>query len=163
METEATNSNESTKLTVWQYLFNIKVAVNASIVWIGLICQDFYVYVLNFTWISNWKLNDSSSYTINWLLTLFFLYCLFCLINYLFKLPALQKLYNKKIAYTVLFVWLIMNVSCYQLLYFNYFIEYTKNYIYNLKVIHLFALYSLVLVITQLIKRFKENRIKTNK
>lgn len=160
MEIESKNSTDSVKQTVWQYLFNFKVAVSASIVWIGLICQDFYVYVLNFTWISDWKLGESTPYKIEWILTLLFLYCLFCLINYLVKLPALQMLYHKKIANITLIVWFIMNISCYHLLYFDYVIDIVNNTIYTLKVVHLISLYALILVITSLFQRRKENNVK---
>ena len=141
METKSTISTDSTNLSAWKYLFNFKVALSACAVWIGLICQDFYVCVLNFSWILDWTPTENKSY-IYWILTLFFIYFLFCLINYLVKLPALQRLYHKKVANITLIIWLIMNISCYQLLYFNYFIGYSALCIYKLKVIHLFALYS---------------------
>ncbi len=88
----------------------------------------------------------------------FIIFILFFLFNQLLnQLPALKKLYNKKVANIVLAIWFLMNISCYQLLYFNYEIVIT---VYIFKVVHLIVLYALVLIIKNLIQRYQEKTIK---
>ena len=156
-EVEEDSQQNNSKSSFWHHIFNFKVAVSASLVWLGLICQDFYVYAMHMSWISRWYLASDAAYIVKWLATLIIVYLLFLFINYLIKKTVFKPLYHKKIAYIVLVVWLVMNLSCYQLLYFDYIPE-LKVYIF--KLLHLIALYALVLTITRLIQKFRDKQIK---
>ncbi|MCM1404268.1 MAG: hypothetical protein NC133_02070, partial [Prevotella sp.] len=95
---------------------------------------------------------------LRWFGSLILLYVAFLVLSWLVKRLALKPLYHKKITYIILVIWLVMNLSCYHLLFFGYYVARLK--VYLLKLIHLFALYALVLMITSLIKRRHEPKIK---
>ncbi len=152
--TEMLTDTNTVKPRFWRNLFNLKVALNAGIVWLGLICQDIYA---QFGWISTNSTISLGTQVLRWLIVLILLYATFLVLSYLAKRPALKSLYHKKIAYIVLVIWVVMNVSCYQLLYFGYF---ARIRVYLLKLMHLLALYALVLTITRLIQRWHESKVK---
>ncbi len=143
-----------TKSKFWRNLFNLKVALNAGLVWLGLICQDIYA---RFGWISTNSTPPPGTQVLRWFIALLLLYVVFSIINCLVKRPELKSLYHKKIAYIVLVIWVVMNVSCYNLLYFAYS---ARIRVYLLKLMHLLALYALVLTITRLIQRWHELKVK---
>ena len=142
------------KTPFWCYIFNPKVLVFALIIWVGLVCQDFYGYI--FKWTAFFQFNKYF-YLIKSIVCLLIIYLILLLLNFLIKLSIFKLLYHKKIFIIVLAIWLIMNISCYQLVFFCY--KPTID-VYVLKTLHLFALYSLVLIIKNLVTRRHESIIK---
>ena len=142
------------KKSFWHYIINFKVALNAFIVWFVLFCYNMYGYI--FGWIQ--KSNHLTAiFYVKRFAVLFILYFFFLLINFLIKLPAFKTLYHKKVAYIVLAVWSVLNLTCCAQLYFIYLISFK---VYALKLLHLFCIYFLALTITKLIQRFHETKIK---
>ncbi len=151
---EIVQPSNTTKRPFWRGLFNLKVLFNTEIVWAGLFSQDIYAML---HWIPTEYYHSSFVYFRRWFITLVLLYIVFLTISYLVKRPSLKSLYHKKIAYIALAIWFVMNVSCYQLLYFKYSF---RLRVYLLKLLHLFALYALVLIITRLIQQRHDPKIK---
>ena len=109
--------SQSPKKTFWLHILNPKIFTISFFVWVILICQDFYAYI--FDW--SFFINDKSFYLTKWLITLLLVYSLFLSLNFLINLPTFKHLFHKKIFLIVLIIWSVMNLSCYQLLFFVIF------------------------------------------
>ena len=148
------NSPQYLSSPFWRYLLNLKVFNLSFVVWVSLICQDFYAFI--FEWSTYFQVTKYF-YLIKWVITLLLVYSLFLLLNFLINLPTFKHLFHKKIFLIVLVIWSVMNLSCYQLLFFDYVPIIS---VYVLKLFHLFALYSLVLIITNFIRHRHESKVK---
>ena len=148
---------QTTKKNFWRNLFNIKILIITLIIWISLICQDFYAFTFRFDWIPDDVIKNSTYYFLKFTITLFALYFTLILINFLIKLPVFKSLYHKKLANIILIIWSVMNITGYQFLFFYYV---STASVFILKFLHLISMYALTLLITKLIKRFHEPKIK---
>ena len=147
-------SSQRLSTPFWRYLLNLKIFNLSFVVWISLICQDFYAYI--FEWSTYFQVTKYF-YIIKWSITLLVIYGLFLFLNFLIKFSIFKHLFHKKIFLIVLIVWSVMNLSCYQLLFFDYV---PIASVYVLKLLHLFALYSLVLAIANFVRNRYESRVK---
>ena len=157
MNSIAENTPGSIKQPFWRYLFNYKVFIITFIIWLSLVCQDFYAFTFKFNWIPASSIRSGIYYLLKFLTTFIFLYIVLTLTAYLIKLPALKILYHKKIANIILIIWAIMNLTGYQFLFFHYI---ATPDVFILKFLHLIAMYSLTLLMTKLIQHFHEPKVK---